>query len=246
MNKNRLTLNVLDSISKKISESNSLNSNNKVLILITGSFFELDEKIKELKKLKENSIDISLGFSFMAERILDINNIINSLNPSKVYREEDIFNIHNIIKDYSKIVVPNITINTISKVSLGMVDSFVSNLIWSCLYMNKEVYIDFTSLKTYMGEPCKNEEINTMIDDYTSKVKEMGGLEIEKGNYLEKIFYEENIHGKIDNLSKVITERDIMSYSDINKFILVPKGTILTPLAKDRAKERGIEIKIET
>jgi hypothetical protein len=246
MNKNRLTLNVLDSISKKISESNSLNSNNKVLILITGSFFELDEKIKELKKLKENSIDISLGFSFMAERILDINNIINSLNPSKVYREEDIFNIHNIIKDYSKIVVPNITINTISKVSLGMVDSFVSNLIWSCLYMNKEVYIDFTSLKTYMGEPCKNEEINTMIDDYTSKVKEMGGLEIEKGNYLEKIFYEENTHGKIDNLSKVITERDIMSYSDINKFILVPKGTILTPLAKDRAKERGIEIKIET
>ncbi len=246
MNKNRLTLNVLDSISKKISESNSLDSNNKVLILITGSFFELDEKIKELKKLRENDINISLGFSFMAERILDINNIINSLNPSKVYREEDIFNIHNIIKDYSKIVVPNITINTISKVSLGMVDSFVSNLIWSCLYMNKEVYIDFTSLKTYMGEPCKNEKINTMIDDYTSKIKKMGGLEIEKGNYLEKIFYEGNIHGKIDNLSKVITERDIMSYSNTDKLILVPKGTILTPLAKDKAKERGIEIKIET
>lgn len=246
MNKNRLTLNVLDSISKKINKSNSLNSNNKVLILITGSFFELDEKIKELKRLKDNDIDISLGFSFMAEKILDINNIIDFLNPLKVYREEDIFNIHNIIKDYSKIVVPNITINTISKVSLGMVDSFVSNLIWSFLYMNKEVYIDFTSLKTYMGEPCKNAEIDTMIDDYTSKVKKMGGLEIEKGNYLEKIFYGENMSGKIDSLNKVITERDIMNYSNTNKFILVPKGTILTPLAKDRAKERGIEIKIET
>ena len=251
MVKNKITLNVLADITKKIGGGNFLDSQEKALIVFTGSNMNLDKRVQELKRLEENNIQVSLAFSFMAERILDTDNIINALDPFEIYREEDIFNIENILKAYSYIIGPNITMNTLSKVSLGMIDSFVPNIIWTYLYMGKEVYLDFTSVKNYLGEPCKNKEIEGIIENHINGLKKMGAVEIEEGNYIEKIVNKSkssisnNDTSGEANFSKVITERDMMGLSLNNKSMVLPKGTIITPLAKDRARELGIKIELE-
>lgn len=251
MVKNKITLNVLADITKKIGGGNFSDSQKKVLIVFTGSNMNLDKRVQELKRLEENNIQVSLAFSFMAERILDTDNIINALDPFEIYREEDIFNIENILKAYSYIIGPNITMNTLSKVSLGMIDSFVPNIIWTYLYMGKEVYLDFASVKNYLGEPCKNKGIEGIIGNHINGLKNMGAIEIEEGNYIEKIVNKskfpisnKDTSGKA-NFSKVITERDMMGFFSNNKSMVLPKGTIITPLAKDRARELGIKIELE-
>lgn len=249
--KTKITSNVLEDISKRLRGDSFSENNKKAIVVFTGSNLELDRKIELIKGLKDKGIKLSLAFSFMAEQLLDTKTIINSLRPINVYKEEDIFKLKNISREYSLIVGPNITMNTLSKVSLGMIDSFIPNLIWTFIYQGKEVYLDFTSVRNYLGEETKNKEVLGLIDRYIDTIKKMGVIEINGENPLENIL---NEHGNSQinisksspttNNKKVITEKDILSISSNNKLIL-PKGTIITPLAKDKAGEKNIKIEIK-
>ncbi|MDU5146167.1 MAG: flavoprotein [Paenibacillus dendritiformis] len=208
--KTKITSKVLEDISKRLQgesiiEKEKEDKTLKALIVLNGSNIDLSEKIENIKKLKNRGIKVSLAFSFMAERLLDTQRIINILQPLEIYKEEDIIKLKDISKEYSIIIGPNITMNTLSKISLGMIDTFIPNLIWTFLYQGKKVYLDFNQVKKYLGEETKN---------------------------------------KVPQAKTVITEKDIISMSSNNKLIL-PKGTIITPLAKDKAREKNIKIEIK-
>jgi len=274
--KTKITSKVLEDISKRLQGESIIKKENKTLkalIVLNGSNIEINEKIENIKKLKNRGINISLAFSFMAERLLDTQRIINTLQPLQIYKEEDITKLKNISKEYSIIIGPNITTNTLSKISLGMIDTFIPNLIWTFLYQGKKAYLDFNQVKNYLGEETKNKEILNITNRYIATIKKMGAIEIDNKNTLENIIlenivlektinnhtnnYEINTKGlqnklrvsqtkeePIPQTKTVITEKDIISMSSNNKLIL-PKRTIITPLAKDKAREKNIKIEIK-
>ena len=257
MNKNKITLNVLADITRKINSGGYEAPSNNVLVIFNGTNTSLDSRIDEITKLKDSGLGLSIGFSLMAEGIMDTEEIVNTLNPRRIYREEDIFDLENIVEEHSKLIMPNITMNTLSKVALGMVDSFASNILWTYFYKGKNVYLDFSSVRSYLGSPSENKVINSIIDNHIGTLINMGAMEINSGNYLEKVMGEKPKtlaeekgpkKGNIDTsgeFKKVITERDLLNLSKDIKSLNLPKGTILTPLAKDRAGELGIKVEIE-
>lgn len=255
--KTKITSKVLEDISKRLQgesiiEKEKEDKTLKALIVLNGSNIDLSEKIENIKKLKNRGIKVSLAFSFMAERLLDTQRIINTLQPLEIYKEEDIIKLKDISKKYSIIIGPNITMNTLSKISLGMIDTFIPNLIWTFLYQGKKVYLDFNQVKNYLGEETKNKEILNITDRYIDTIKKMGAIEIDDKNILENIIKDyrdlqiesQTNLNKVPQAKTVITEKDIISMSSNNKLIL-PKGTIITPLAKDKAREKNIKIEIK-
>ncbi|GFN36793.1 flavoprotein [Tepidimicrobium xylanilyticum] len=248
MVKNKITLNVLADISRRIGGESYAKNKEQVLIVFTGSNIDLKGKIEELKRFKEKGIDFSLAFSFMGERILDVDYIINSLKPIKVYREEDIFQLEDIVNSHSSVIGANITMNTLSKVTLGMVDSFISNIIWTFLYKEKPVYLDFASVRSYLGSPSNNKVIRDLIEEGIDKIKRMGAVEINIQDYGKKLL-NENLSQpdyKVEDkqYNKVITEKDLLNHNS-KAPLVIRKGTIITPLAKDKAKELGIRLEME-
>ena len=275
--KTKITSKVLEDISRRLQGESIIEEDKtlKALIVLNGSNIDLNEKIENIKKLKNRGIKVSLSFSFMAERLLDTQRIINTLQPLEIYKEEDIIKLKNISKEYSIIIGPNITTNTLSKISLGMIDTFIPNLIWTFLYQGKKVYLDFNQVKNYLGEETKNKEILNITNRYIDTIKKMGAIEIDDKNTLENIIlenivlektinnhtnnYGNNIYSpkglqqnkisqtkeeQIPQTKTVITEKDIINLKANNKLIL-PKGTIITPLAKDKAREKNIKIEIK-
>lgn len=183
----------------------------------------------------------------MAENLIDTKRIINSLNPLEVLGEEDLFRLQLISNEYSLLFMPNITMNTLSKVCSGMIDSFASNILWTFLYKSKEVIIDFHSVRNYLGERPSSKEIEDMIEEKVSTILKMGAQELE--NELE-IFQEEEEEVIIppaskeeDSSRKLITQNDIVEYK--KKKMILSKNTIITPLARDTARELNIEIIVE-
>ena len=240
MVKSNVTNNVLESISKKLI-NNSLSSNkNKALVLINGSNINISEQMNFIQNLKKD-YDVSLGFSFMAERLVDINRIIELIKPTRIYKEEDIFNLKAILEEHSILIAPNITVNTLSKVSLGMIDGFVPNLIWSYLYFGKKVYLSFESVRNYMGVQSKSKEISNMIESHIDNVLKMGALEIGTTSIRNP---RKSIDSDEHKEKELITERDIVNLDKGQKVLVLNKGTVITPLAKDKARELGINIEI--
>ena len=245
----KITSNILGDISRKLNrESYSQDASKDAIIVFNGSNNKLDKRIDYINELKNDGIRVSLAFSFMAEQILDTEKIIRSLNPINIYREEDIFKLNEITKDYSFIVGPNITMNTLSKVALGIIDSFISTLIWTFMYQGKKIYLDFNSIRNYLGEKSKNMAISNMAEDYIKQVLEMGAIEINQDDYFRERMVEDikTSNTIIENKEqkKLITENDIIKLGKSKKLILA-RGSIVTPLAKDRAKAMDIKIEIK-
>ncbi|MDR7855627.1 flavoprotein [Tissierella sp.] len=246
--KTKITENILQDISNRLKGESPSSKGEKALVVLTGSTIGLDKRIKHIKELKNKGLQISLAFSFMAEQLIDTKEIINLLSPVNVYRESDIFRLKDITKDYSSIIAPNITMNTLSKVTLGMIDSCIPTLIWTFLYGGKKVVIDFSSVRYYLGEETNNKEISNILENHISTIKKMGAREIKEDNYLENfsIMLESNKidlnkTNRINENKKVITERDILNLTQ-NQNLNLLNGTIITPLAKDRAREMNIQI----
>lgn len=237
-----ITSKVLDSISSMI-KSNGYSKSGRALVVFNGSSIDLDLKLKYLQDLKQKGLNYTVGFSFMAEKILDTNKIIKTLNPIEVLREEDIFKLQSIVNKHSIIIGPNITINTLSKVTLGMIDSFIPNLIWTFLYKGKKVYLDFSSVRYYLGSESKSIEISDITNKYIQTIVKMGAVEIDK-DYTNIISIPSTKQtNNIKNDKKdLITEKDIVNMSSSKGVLILEKGTLITPLAKDKARELGIEI----
>lgn len=258
MIKNKITLNILADISKKMKTGGYSFSDNNTLVLFNGSNIDLESRLNEIAKLKDHDICLSLGFSFMGEGIINRSKIIEFLDPRDVYGEEDIFNLEKIVEENPKLLLPNITINTLSKVALGIIDSFASTVIWTYLYMGKSVYLDFNSVRNYLNKETKNQAIRALREGHIKTMLDMGGLELEGGNYLKVLLGDKASVNKKNNIDVVeadksnrnlatnnlITERD-MEKIERESILNLPAGTIITPLAKDRAREKRIEIKIK-
>lgn len=242
MTNNIITSNVLNSIASSIKPKGFSNSIGRALVVFNGSTIEFEKNLKSMQELKSNGIDFSVGFSYMAENILDTNKIINILRPIEVFKEKDIFKLQDISKDHSTIIGPNITVNTLSKVTLGMIDSLIPTLIWTFLYQNKKVFLDFNSVKNYLGNQTNSKEILDITNRNIKTIIKMGAVEV--GNsYVDEINIIPDITSKKSNISKkdLITARDIMNLSNA-KTLDVDIGTVITPLAKDKARELGIKI----
>lgn len=234
----------------------------KILIVFTGSDISLDEKLNYISELGKAGASLSLVFSIMSEHILDTDRIVKRLNPREVYLEEDIMELKDIAKNYDYIISPNITINSMSKLSQGLLDNLVTNLIWTFLYLGKEVYLDFESTLNYLGMDCQNNNIENMILNKIKEVKAMGATEIKSGNYGEKIlkgktsFYSDFKSGNrepvrknevLRNLGKkkFYTEEDIKESQLTGDTVVLPKGSQLTPSARDVVRSMGVSVKFE-
>ncbi len=238
-----ITLRVLESIENRMDIRGDYSSKRKALVVFTGSNIHLKNRVEELNDLREKGILFSLAFSFMAERIVDVDYIVGVLRPIKVFKEEDVFQLEDLVDEYQMLIGPNITTNTLSKVSLGIIDSLIPALIWTYLYREKPVYLDFSSVRNFLGAKSRNKRINGIIEDYVKTLQDMGAVELIPGKYVESV----DNNGLISNRTvdkKIITERDLNGFQEGEKLVL-PKGTILTPLAKDKAKLLGITLEIQ-
>ncbi|NNG65926.1 hypothetical protein [Caldanaerobacter subterraneus] len=253
MIKNKITLNVLADITKRLNGTSDniravdVSSKNTGIIVFTGSNVDITEKIAELKRIKEKGFAFSVAFSFVGDKLLPKDYIINSLTPIEIFGEEDIVKIEEIIEKYSILISPNITLNTVAKVATGVIDTFASNLLWNYLYEGKLVYLDFDSVRKQHGKPSQNKVINNLIENHIRILKEMGVKEIERGRY------EEIINGELSGVNpsfkevneknRVITVADLKNIAP-NSVLSIPAGAIITPLAKEVASQMGIKLEI--
>lgn len=245
MKKTHMASNILDNISNKMSNRRFSSEKGKALIVFTGSSLEMEKTMDKIFDLKESGYDVAVGFSFMAQNLIDTKRIINSLNPLEVLGEEDLLGLQRISNDYSLLLMPNITMNTLSKVCSGMIDNFASNILWAFLYKNKNVLIDFYSVRNYLGEEPASQEIADMIEEKINTILKMGAKELEQASevLLEENPIQEEVVVEDSSSKKLITQRDIVECKG-NKLI-ISKNTIVTPLAKDKARELNMEIIIQ-
>lgn len=268
MDKNKLTMDILEKLSIKITKGaypgivaetktailssniqvKECKNNTRLLVVFTGSDLALEDSLKEVKKLRELGYTIDVALSENAEYIFGKDKF-KTLNPNNIYTEKDKMNYLEIVQNIDAVIVPVATQNTAIKLSLGLQDGFIAMMLWQCLWQGKTIYMNMDDMTTHRGIESKSKMLLQMIGSYTDKLKRLGVKPLTILNFSETI-HNEFSSEKISSMSQtqeamqervVITEKDILNRTP-GEVINVPTRAIVTSLAQEAAKSLSIKI----
>lgn len=221
-----------------------------LMIVFTGTNTGLDETIGEFKTLKSKGCTFDIAVSRSGEKILDMKEINGQLSPQKVYTENNSFSKTDFMKGIDGVLVPMLTQNTAIKLALGIQDQLIPRLLWQALWEGKPVWMNLDGLLQHKGLPASHTFMVKQIKETIEKLEKMKVKPLKKPFNIEeqlqsntnisKEFYKEE--QQVNTGRFVITEKDVLNFSPSNREMIVPRGSIITPLARDTAKERGIKI----
>lgn len=247
------------SAKSRVSASAHISEGKQILVIFTGSSSDYEEKLRGLIRGRVQGIRYDLMFSEAAEEILPIDNICLKLKPRRVIKADASLKEFHTLQGIDGIIVPFLTQNTAFKLSLGLQDQPVPSFLWQGLWIGKPVWMDLEGLNKYMGKETSSEALRKMIKDSIQGLKAMGVKELDKEDFMKRIFEElsQQDNASVDSTQEtpkghstkgedpkksIITEADILKLPYEIKEIKLGSNSIITPLAYDTAKRRGIKI----
>lgn len=220
-----------------------------VLLVLQDADFEPFHVLNELATIEKGGLcfDAVLSHDLMKTAVTEDVEVM--LHPRRLFDMENV-PLCNIADKSLCAVVPFLSQNDIVKLSLGIQDSAASSLLWLLLWKNMPFFTDLRIMKRWNCS-CENIFLGQMNNEYIEKLISMGVTDVAGNGYsgavscVMKECIGERAAGRgliaETAASRVVTEKDVLNTPSDRKVIYVSARTIVTPLAVDAAKKKGID-----
>ena len=222
---------IVQEVVKKINSQNIIEEfspKEKILVVITGSTNNLEQIVLELRKISKN-YDLSLIFSEAAKNIIDE----NVFSEFHIIKDFSIKNYDEILSKNDIILLPLLTKNTVAKLVVGIRDNAVTNLVSKALLLEKRVIAAYDSCIVNNEVPYAK-----LINSNVEKLKDYGLIFVQAKELADYMLNKKDLEINSLREKNVITAKDLKDLYD--KKIIISKNTVVTTLAKERAKENQI------
>jgi hypothetical protein len=226
----------------------------KALVIFTGGTIGFEQGLAEIKKLQDLCFEVTVVLSVSAQEVIGIERIKEELGshipivtaqssyPGKLLREADI------------LIVPVLTQNTAAKLAHTLSDTMVSTLILQGLMMGKPIVAASNAadpLDSWRAQYSMGNASSGLVKALQGNLKKLA----EYGMQLVPVEKIGSVSQHILNQQKTVAvnhpaaKKTVLDAATIqsaaqngSKSIAVPMGTIITPLAKDIARDYGVQI----
>lgn len=222
---------IVQEVVKKINSQNIIEEfspKEKILVAITGSTNNLEQIVLELRKISKN-YDLSLVFSEAASNIINE----NVFSEFHIIKDFSIKNYDEILSKNDIILLPLLTKNTVAKLVVGIRDNAVTNLVSKALLLEKRVIAAYDSCIVNNEVPYAK-----LINSNVEKLKDYGLIFVQAKELADYMLKKKDLEINSLREKNVITAKDLKDLYD--KKIIISKNTVVTTLAKERAKENQI------
>ncbi|MDI6783164.1 MAG: flavoprotein [bacterium] len=220
-----------------------------ILVIFTGSDIGLPAALEQLQKLRQKSYSFTFLLSRAAQKIIGTEKITSVTKDCQILTDIPAEKVLSFVQEQVLIIVPTLSRTTAIKLASAITDTLVTDLLYTALVNKKPIIAARNGADPMLSNcprcgtsdmaPAMIQNIHTELDkliQYGIRLISVDDLADETVSILESIPRE--IPEK-----QIITEQDIKSAANAGeKRIRIRKGSIVTPLAKDTAKELGIEI----
>lgn len=228
----------------------------RALVLFTGGTIGVEDALSSLAILQEQGWSFTAVVTPGAERALGTERIAGALPGATILTEENGWPPGPLLREHRLILVPVLTVNSAAKVAVGIADNLVTTLILEGLLMGKPVLaardacqIDHpvrTRLGMDRGQPALREQLAKNLEKLAAY-----GIHLLPAGELasaaeELVSFPGRFWGKKEAASRVFTGK-VLSRSQVaawqGREIIVARDTVITPLARELAVERGLKIR---
>ena len=229
---------IVEQVLEERASTDSQAADEKKLLAIFGATrLELDEPIQQLRTCMQDGWKITIIFSDLATKVLNLESIYAAFGEENVLQENNLTDIPAFVDTYQRIVLPVFSHPMAAKLALGVVDTPSTYLVYEALLRGKTVIAGSDALK----QDNAAQHINAIKVEYVNVLSELGV------QLIPIIQIAESVNKKTSDSSASL-DGPLISASTISNLdanvreLVYAKQTIITPLAREHAKKRGIKL----
>jgi hypothetical protein len=230
-----------------------------LIVVFTGATAGCTEAIQEVRSLVMKGFHVQLAFSRGAELLygpwiweqMEGFPQVDPIEESKWLRT---------LKDSRGVIVPLLSVNTLSKLSLLVADNLASNLILHALFMGKPVILAQNGVdpsdkgrvelhfdKCGPGLAAAIEERIEGVRSYGCQVLDVAQVSAALESALEQKPAAVQKNGRANGAASrpkgnIITAADVLQAQQTGRQIVLRSSTVVTPLARELASKHGISL----
>ncbi|MDP7281763.1 MAG: hypothetical protein QGG39_18010, partial [Candidatus Poribacteria bacterium] len=226
----------------KMAETDA-NSAKSVLVILDAGAVSLDVCLAQLAECRQNGHSLTALISSLASQVYNLD-IVRSAIPDLMVETTDL-PLGKLVSDFSLLVIPVLTINIMAKLSLGVSDTPTSYLLVQALQQGKTIIaIDQQHSTETTGYA---DHLRQQVLQYQQRLQSFGLRFVPVNRLAESIVKSsKQIHfcPATDQRSKLLG-RDWIDQLPLSiEEIICPASTVITPLAFEEAKKRGVMISL--
>ena len=209
----------------------------KLLAIFGATQLELDEPIQQLRACMRDGWKITIILSDLATKVLNLKPIHAAFGEENVLQENRLTDIPAFVDIYQQIVLPVFSHPMAAKLALGLVDTPSTYLVYAALLRGKTVIATSDALK----EDKTSQQINAIEVEYVNVLSELGVQLVPMIQIAESV--SNRTSDSSTSLDGPLISASTISNLDANvRELIYAKKTVITPLARERAKKRGIKL----
>lgn len=217
-----------------------------ITAIILAGFEDRSDIADQLRTLFKGEYTITAILPLKAFDETKLSKLKSTLGLSRLIDDsERCVSAEEIVDASEAIVIPVPTLGLIAKVALGIIDNLSTEVVITALAKRKKV-ISSKKILAFSGQRTVNnvpQALTDVINDYMKKLESFGMTFTDISGMAQYIARTEDI-GRLDK-EKIVSQELIQNLPDGVRQIVLKRGAIVTPLAKDTAREMGIEIVFE-
>ncbi|WP_280770780.1 flavoprotein [Salipaludibacillus daqingensis] len=255
MNNDQFIKSIVEEVLLKLEERMKI-----AVVVFTGGALGFYESITQLKKLQEEGWELRVLLSISAEYALKPEMIKEELHLDNIYLERTNDGLRNIYFGSQMIIVPTLTLNTAVKLSLGVADTPISNLLSYGIISGTPMIAcrDACDLQHPLRNDIQLEKVppaylNRMaqhlcnLESYGIHLIDSPQIyeEVKKRTFSLKKDVEPPLKQRVQFRKRILTRGDVIEACDNRSVLVLNQQTIITPLAKETARDFAVEIIID-
>ena len=221
--------------------STQITHEKRLLAIFGATQLALDEPIQQLQTCRQNGWKITIILSDLATKVTNLEPIHAAFGEENVLQENALSNTATFLETYQQIVLPVFSYPMAAKLALRLVDTPCTYLVFEALSKGKKVIAASDALNQGEVSVKMGAIFNKLENDYVNALSELDVQLVPMTQIAESVI--ESVSG-----SRAIVEKTLISATTISNLdadvreLVYPNPAIITPLAREHAKRRGIEL----
>ena len=213
-------------------------ANEKRLLAIFGATqLKLDEPLQQLHTCMQDGWKITIILSDLATKVINLEPIHAIFGEENVLRENTLTDIATFVDTHQQIVLPVFSHPMAAKLALRLVDTPCTYLVFEALSKGKTVI----AVTDALNQNEASTKINAIEVEYVNVLSELGVQWVPMMQIAEAV--KKKTKDSSASLDKPLISASTISNLDANvQELIYAKQAVITPLAREHAKKRGIKL----
>lgn len=213
----------------------------RLLVIFGATQVGLDEPIQQLHTCMQDGWKITIILSDLATKVINLEPIHAAFGEDNILQENTLIDIRTFVDAYQQIVLPTFSYPMAAKLALGLVDTPCTYLVFEALSKGKKVIAASDALNESEASIKENPILSKLKGDYVNVLSELGVQLVPMPRIAESIM-------ERTSNSRAVVEKTLISAATISNLdadvqeLVYVNPAIITPLAREHAKKRGIEL----